>query len=125
GGYDFLKENIHVKPGQTDFDDALGETADPENQVFLRSSMDLPGQTELDTSFRWIDTIHNNNGATVGTVPAYAEMDVRLGWHATKNLEISIVGQNLLHDQHAEAGFPGTAQEQIVRSIFGKIAWSF
>jgi iron complex outermembrane receptor protein len=125
GGYDFLKENIHVKSGQTDFDDALGETADPENQVFLRSSMDLPWRTELDTSFRWIDTIHNNNGGVVGTVPAYAEMDFRLAWHATKNLEISVVGQNLLHDQHAEAGFPGPAQEQIIRSIFGKVAWSF
>lgn len=125
GGYDFLKENIHVKPGQTDLDNGLGETADPENQVFLRSSMDLPWRTELDTSFRWIDTVHNNNGGVAGTVPAYAEMDVRLGWHATKNLEISIVGQNLLHDQHAEAGFPGSTQEQIVRSIFGKIAWKF
>jgi len=124
-GYDFLKENIHVKPGQADFDNALGETADPQNQVFLRSSMDLPWRTELDTSFRWIDTIHNNNGAVAGTVPAYAEMDVRLAWHATKNLEISIVGQNLLHNQHAEAGFPGSSQEQIVRSIFGKIAWRF
>ena len=36
GGYDLLKENIHVKPGQTDLDNGLGETADPENQVFLR-----------------------------------------------------------------------------------------
>lgn len=125
GGYDFLKEDIHVKPGETDFDNALGETADPENQVFLRSSMDLPWRTELDTSFRWIDTVHNNNGGIPGTVPAYAEMDVRLGWHATKNLEISVVGQNLLHDQHPEAGFPNSSQEQIIRSIFGKVAWSF
>jgi iron complex outermembrane receptor protein len=125
GGYDFLKEDIHVKPGQTDLDNGLNETADPENQVFLRSSMDLPGRTELDVGFRWIDTVHNNNGGTPGTVPSYAEMDARLGWHATKNLEISIVGQNLLHDQHAEAGFPGPAQEQIMRSIFGKIAWKF
>jgi iron complex outermembrane receptor protein len=58
-------------------------------------------------------------------VPAYPELEVRLAWHATKNLEISIVGQNLLHDQHVEAGFPDPAQEQIVRSVFGKIAWKF
>lgn len=41
-GYDFLSENIYVKPGQTDLNNALGETSDPEHQVFLRSSMDLP-----------------------------------------------------------------------------------
>jgi hypothetical protein len=50
-------------------------------------------------------------------------MDVRLAWHATKNLEISVVGQNLLHDQHAEAGSPGPTQEQIVRGVYGKIAY--
>ena len=125
GGYDFLKENIYTKSGQTDLSHGLAETADPENQVFLRSSMDLPWRTELDTSFRWIDTVHTGSlGATTpGTVPSYAEMDVRLAWHATKNLEISVVGQNLLHDQHAEAGSPGPTQEQIVRGVYGKIAY--
>ncbi len=125
GGYDFLKEQVHVKSGQTDLDNALNETADPQNQIFLRSSMDLPCRTELDLGLRWIDTVHNNNGGTAGTVPSYAEMNVRLGWHATKNLEISITGQNLLHDQHPESGFAGPAQEQIVRSVYGKVTWRF
>ena len=70
--------------------------------------MDLPWRTELDVNWRWIDKVINDNNGVAGTVPSYAEMDVRLGWHATKNLEISVVGQNLLHRQHAEAGFPGT-----------------
>jgi iron complex outermembrane receptor protein len=127
GGYDLLKEDIYTKLGEADISHGLAETADPQNQVFLRSSMDLPYRTELDVGLRWIDTVHTGSlGATTpGTVPAYAEMDVRLGWHATKNLELSIVGQNLLHDQHPEAGSPGPTQEQIVRSVFGKIAWKF
>jgi iron complex outermembrane receptor protein len=125
GGYDFLEENIHVKPGYTDLNKGLNETADPENQVFLRSSMDLPYQTELDLAFRWIDTVHNNNGGTSGTIPAYAELDVRIAWHATKNFEVSVAGQNLLQDQHPEAGYPNSSQEQIIRSVYGKVAWSF
>ena len=124
-GYDFLKEDIRVKSGQTDLSHGLAETADPQNQVFLRSSMDLPWRTELDANFRWIDTVHNANlGATMpATIPAYAEVDVRLGWHATKNLEISVVGQNLLQPQHPESGVPGPAQEQIVRGVFGKVTY--
>ena len=125
GGYDFLQENIHVKSGQVDLDNALDETADPRNQVFLRSSMDLPWRTELDINWRWIDSVRNDNNGVAGTVPSYAEMDVRLGWHATKNIEISVVGQNLLHDQHPEAGFPGPTQEQIVRSVYGKITFNW
>lgn len=125
GGYDLLKEHIHVKPGQTDFSNGLNETADPQQQVFLRSSMDLPYHLEFDAALRWIDTVHNNNGATRGTVPGYAEVDVRLGWRATKNLEFSVVAQNLVHDQHPEAGFPSATREEIVRSVYGKVAWRF
>jgi len=124
-GYDLLKEHIRVKPGQADINHAHNETADPENQFSLRSSMDLPANLELDAGLRWVGTLHNNNGATLGTVPSYFELDVRLGWRPTKNLELSIVGQNLLHDHHAEYGFPSPAREEIERSVYGKVTWQF
>jgi iron complex outermembrane receptor protein len=124
-GYDFLKEDIHVAPGETDFTNANNETADPQNQVFLRSSMDLPQNLELDLGGRFIDSLAINNGPTVASVPGYFELDARLAWHPTKNMEISVVGQNLLHDQHAEYGFPTATQVQIQRSVYGKITWNF
>ena len=124
-GYDFLKEDIHVVPGETDFTHGVNETADPQNQVFLRSSMDLPQNIELDMGGRFIDSLTINNGPTAATVPGYFELDARLAWHPSKNMEISIVGQNLLHDQHAEYGFPSPTQVQIERSVYGKIAWHF
>ena len=52
-------------------------------------------------------TLHTNNGPTPGTVPAYFELNTRLAWQASKRLELSVVGQNLLHDHHPEYGFPG------------------
>jgi iron complex outermembrane receptor protein len=125
GGYDFLHENIHVKAGEIDINDALNETSDPQQQFSIRSSMDLPENADLDADLRWVDTLHNNIGTTVGTVPSYFELDVRIGWHATKNLEFSIVGQNLLHDQHAEYGFPSPTREEIARSVYGKVSWQF
>jgi iron complex outermembrane receptor protein len=123
GGYDLLEEDLRAKPGKTDLFNTLNETADPQQQVFARSSMDLPGRTELDASFRWVDTVHNNNGGTPGIVPSYAELDVRLGWRATKHLDFSVVGQNLVHAWHAEAGFPGASQEQIGRSVYAKVSY--
>jgi iron complex outermembrane recepter protein len=122
-GYDLLKEDIFLQPGTTDVNHGLNETADPQQQVMLRSSMDLPYRMELDVDGRWIDTVHNNSGSTPGTVPSYGEMDVRLGWHATARVEFSIVGQNLLHDQHPEAGFPSSAREEIGRAVFGKVSY--
>ncbi len=124
-GYDFLKEHLRVKPGETDFSHGLNETADPENQFQIRSSMDLPHNVELDAGLRWVDRLHNNNGPTPGIVPSYFEMDARLAWHVTKQLELSIVGQNLLHDHHPEYGFPSSSREEIARSVYGKISWEF
>jgi len=126
GGYDFLHENIHVKSGQVDFSNGLNETADPEQQFSIRSSMELPDNVDFDTGLRWVDSFQINNGGKPATVPSYFELDARLAWRPTKNLEFSIVGQNLLHDQHEEYGVPGSATtEEIVRSVYGKVSWQF
>jgi hypothetical protein len=50
-------------------------------------------------------------------------VDARLGRHVIP-LELSMVGQNLVQAQHIEAGFPDSAQEQIVRSSYAKISYS-
>jgi iron complex outermembrane recepter protein len=127
-GYDLLQENIHVTPGEVDATGATNETADPKNQVALRSSMDLPHQLKLDAALRWVDALHINNGPTggpvVGTVPSYVELDSRIGWSISKRLEIALVGQNLLHDRHTEYGYPAPTREEIVRSVFVKLTWS-
>jgi iron complex outermembrane recepter protein len=125
GGYDLLKEDIDVKPGRVDLFNGLNETADPQQHFSVRSSMDLPQHTELDAGLRWMDTLHNNNGATPGSVPSYFELDTRLAWHPTRNLELSIVGQNLLHDHHPEYGFPTPGREEIARNVYGKVTCRF
>jgi iron complex outermembrane recepter protein len=124
-GYDFLQEHLRVENGSFDANKGLNETADPRHQGFIRSSMDLPHNIEFNLNFRLIDTIHNNNGGTAGSVPGYGELDARIGWHATKRLELSIVGQNLLHERHPESGFPDSAQEWIVRSVYAKLAYQY
>jgi iron complex outermembrane recepter protein len=128
-GYDLLREDIFVKPGQTDATGALNETADPRNQFSLRSSMDLPHQLELDAALRWVDTLVLADGPTdgpvSGTVPSYFELDMHLGWHPTKRLELSLVGQNLLHAHHPEYGFPSPTREEAVRGVYGKAEWRY
>ena len=66
-----------------------------------------------------------NAGPTIGRVPGYRELDLRLGWRPTPRLELSLAGRNLLHPHHPEYGFPDPAQVQIERSVHGKIAWQF
>jgi iron complex outermembrane receptor protein len=120
-GYTLLKESLHVQPGQFDLNNARYEIADPQHQLSLRSSLNLPGRVEFDAGLRWVDTLHN----TTGTVPSYCELNTRLAWHAGERLELSIVGQNLLHNHHPEYGLPGPMREEIQRSIYGRLAWRY
>jgi iron complex outermembrane receptor protein len=122
-GYTVLKEHLRVKPGQVDINDALNETADPEHQFSLRSSADLPWRLKFNADLRWVDTLHTNSGPTPGTVPAYFELNSRLAWQASPQIELSLVGENLLHASHPEYGFPEPTLIEIDRSVWAKLAW--
>jgi iron complex outermembrane recepter protein len=124
-GYTLLRENIRVKPGEFDLNDALNETADPKDQFSIRSALNLPRHTEFMAMLRWVDTLHTNNGPTPGTVPSYFEFDTRCAWHVNERLELSLAGQNLLHNRHPEYGFPDPSRVEIERSVYGKLAWRY
>jgi iron complex outermembrane receptor protein len=125
GGYDLLEEHIWIKSGKSDFYNALDETSDPKYQFSVRSTMDLPHDLSLDAALRFVDSLRVDNGGTAATIPAYYELGVRLAWRVSKNLELSVVGQNLLHKSHPEFGVPGPGNEEIQRTIFGKAAVRF
>jgi iron complex outermembrane recepter protein len=117
-GYTALRLHIRPKPGSTDQTFGSSESHDPNHQWFLRQSLDLRAHLQFDFGFRHVGQIANQ------AVPAYSELDGRLGWQATKTLEWSIVGQNLLHDHHTEFGAPATRKE-IERGAYIKLAWRF
>ena len=113
-----MRIELRPKPGSTDTTRGSNESNDSEHQLSLRSSLDLPGHWELDAAFRYVSHIDNQQ------VPAYGELDVRLGWRPSPELEFSIVGQNLLHQDHVEFGALLTRAE-IERGVFAKILWRF
>jgi iron complex outermembrane recepter protein len=128
-GYDLLRENVRPKPGQVDATGSLNETADPRNQFSVRSSMDLPHGLDFEAGLRWVDKLildsSPTNGPVAGIVPSYFELDCRLGWQVTKQLDLSLVGQNLLHAYHQEYGFPSPTQEDIEREFYAKAEWRY
>lgn len=119
--YSYLQVQLHRKRGSQDSTAESGEGDDPHHQVSLRSEMELPWNLQLDCVARYVDSLPNRN------IPGYAEMDVRLGWRPTKHLEISIVGQNLLDNQHPEFKqlILGPPQAELERGIYGKVTFRF
>jgi len=117
-GYTELRIHIWPKPGSTDTSRGATESQSPDRQFFLHSSVDLPAQLRLDAGFRAIDDIANRQ------VPAYAELNAKLTWQPTPQLDLSLVGQNLLHRRHAEFGAPA-ARRDIERGVYGAVEWRF
>jgi len=117
-GYTELR--IHVWPNSTSTDTSRGnsENHTPNHQFSLQSSVDLPAHLRLDGGVRYVSEIANQQ------VPGYAELDARLTWQPTAKLELSVVGQNLLHRRHVEFGTPA-ARRETERGMLGSVEWHF
>jgi iron complex outermembrane receptor protein len=101
------------------------EGTTPRHQFSLRSLLDLPGELQLDTHLRHSTKLERQPEIAVGPgIEGYTELDVRLAWQASEQLELALVGQNLLHDHHVEFGTP-EARGEIERSVYGKVTWQF
>jgi iron complex outermembrane receptor protein len=87
--------------------------ASPRNQLFVRSSHDLPLRLSVDAFFRYVGEL------TAQNVPAYSELDLRLAWRPKSSVELAVVGQNLLHPHHKEWGGPGV---EISRGVYGQVS---
>jgi iron complex outermembrane receptor protein len=118
-GYAYLNKVLGLDPQSLDPTGGKSEGNDPRSRFNLRSQMDLPRGLELDGDLRYVARL------PAPVVPAYTELDLRLGWHATDALELSLVGQNLLHARHPEFGAPSPLREEVQRSLYGKATWRF
>ena len=49
-------------------------------------------------------------------VPAYTELNARLGWAVTPKIQVSVSGFNLLHAYHLE--YPSSEGGAVPRSVF-------
>jgi iron complex outermembrane receptor protein len=122
-GYNLLEEDLRVKKGQVDFNQALNETADPKHQFSLQSSMDVTRHASLDLGLRAVSRLRTHNGPTPVFVPSYVEADARLAWRITPHASLSLVGQNLLHSRHPEYGPPSPSRIEIGRSAYGAMTF--
>lgn len=112
GGFNGLVEDFELEPGSNDVAGlAAQEGRDPRRSWRLRSSLDLPGQSEFDVVVRRVSERSHP------TVPAYSAVDLRYGWRPRRGIELSVTGQNLFGEGHGEFGDVSTRTE-IGRGVF-------
>lgn len=99
GNYSFLDMNISTNTDKRFFD-PTSNGADKTNhrhQVSIRSNYDVSDKLQLNLWLRYID------GIPYYKIPGYVTMDAKLAFNPNKNLELFLVGQNLLQQNHQEA----------------------
>jgi iron complex outermembrane receptor protein len=105
-------------PASRDTTNGSSEANDPSSLFFVRSYLDLPRQFEFDTFVRYVGRRPRP------LVPAYTELNLRLGWAVRPNWDVSLVAENLLHDRHTEFA-AGTPLEQFERAAYIRSQWHF
>ena len=111
-----LNQHLAVEPGSRDptGPSALGN--DPRYQAMLKSSANFGTRLELDIMVRRV------GGLPDPLVRAYTAADIRVGWHLSREVEMSLTLQNAFDPGHVEFGAAATASE-IPRSLLFKLAW--
>ncbi|HYH45975.1 MAG TPA: TonB-dependent receptor, partial [Thermoanaerobaculia bacterium] len=117
--YTYLDKELRLDRGSRDPTGGRSEGNDPSHLASLRSSLDLGAAWELDVLLRYVDEL------PFPPAPAVTEMDLRLGWRAMPGLELSLIGQNLLHDSHVQFRSGGARIEEVERSVYGRVTWRF
>ncbi|NQT17642.1 MAG: TonB-dependent receptor, partial [Planctomycetes bacterium] len=108
-GYSFLVMDLQGVGSES----VEGES--PRNQVYLQSGWDLGRSWELNTTWRYVDSLSSLN------VPAYLVMDVRLAWLPSENLEVAVVGRNLLDEEHPESTTRAFYPSEVQRGVYGMV----
>jgi iron complex outermembrane receptor protein len=110
---------LHTRIQENQVDDpdiaALISTgSNPRSLFSVRSSLDITPQIDFDLWFRSVGRLIEKE------IASYTVLDARVAFRPYSNLELSLVGQNLLERGHAEF-----SSLEVERSIYGKIDWKF
>jgi iron complex outermembrane recepter protein len=121
-GYSFLDMNLHTDPTSLDTTSVANtEGSNPENQAQLRSHIELPRGFSWDTNAYFVDRL------PFQLIPSYTRLDTQVGWRLGERIEVNLVGQNLLKNDHAEfSDFLQSVNSSLVkRSAYAKFTWQF
>jgi iron complex outermembrane receptor protein len=112
--YLHLAANSEVDPAWEGF-----VNQSPANQASLLSSWELGRDIDLDAWLRFVDEIPAYD------IAAHVNLDVRFAWRPAAGWELSVVGQNLLHESQFEFRFLTNQQWARPRGVYGKLRWEF
>ena len=98
GAYSYLRVDVRPETPTPGLTGDGSEGSSPRHQFYLRSTLDLPVNIDVDAYFRYVSQL------PALRVPSHTSLDVKIAWKPSQRIEIAAVGQNLLDPHHLEWG---------------------
>ena len=113
GLYTLLRTNLIGNNGE--------DRNNPKGRAAARISWDLSDEVTLDVLGRYVSPNFSQG------VDSYVEADIRLGFRLSKNVDLALVGQNLLHARHFESSDSGLNEQatEMQRSFYASLSVKF
>jgi iron complex outermembrane recepter protein len=123
GGF-VIDQDTWVRRGRYDHNLAMSEVSFPAHQGQLQNTFWMGDRLTLWFGLRRVAKVTAFEGRRfVDPVPAYTELDARIGWRVRPGFEVSVKGLGLLNDSHPEFG--GAARREIPRSFHLLLQWEY
>jgi iron complex outermembrane receptor protein len=121
GAFTLLRVHLDLDSDSTAQGVDSTEDSAPRGQVYLRASWDPLKEVRTDVAARYVGRVSGRD------IDSYVEMDARIAWDLRPNLELALVGQNLLHDEHLEAVETtfGIQSSEMERGVYLSLSWRF
>jgi len=118
--YNYLQLDVDRKAGSADARTPANlEGSSPENQVGLRLSAQPRPTLDLDAFLRYVDQLPAQD------VDSYVELRLRIGWRLLPDLELALVGDNLLDRSHPEIGANPATRAELEHSVLAELTWNW
>jgi iron complex outermembrane recepter protein len=120
GGFVTLDKDLTLDADSTDPQGVENPNLsnDPDYQAMLRASVDVGSNHQLDATARHVARLPHP------VVPSYTAVDLRYGWRARPNLELSLVVRNAFDGGRPE--FNEISDRSLIeRDVYGQVRWSF
>jgi iron complex outermembrane receptor protein len=112
--YSYTSLNLEDRITRTNTSDVqTDEGSSPHHEGTIQALLNLPKGFEFDPTFRYVGAL------PVQGLRSYSTADARVSWHFTREMTLSLTGQNLLQPRHAESG-----PVLIERGAYAQITWN-